>query len=199
VNTRETHGDGKRQIESHYPTQAKTGLEWGTQPSFGIERTAGPSATLGVCNFIGFAKNSMLKIKSLRASKIAKNQKSHNLSGRQVRGQYSRMIRGLRRELYDEREANGPHHPRHNNEGKSNPKLCHPEETTCLRQVKGEMTLQKSRWMRGPEGRSSNFVSPARKGWGSNPGEDLPAPACRGSAVGAALNLGPLAPVSLGA
>jgi hypothetical protein len=38
-------------------------------------------APLRVCNFIGFAKNSMLKIKSLRASKIAKNQKSHNLSG----------------------------------------------------------------------------------------------------------------------
>jgi hypothetical protein len=36
---------------------------------------------LRVCNFIGFAKKSMLKIKSLRASKIAKNQKNHNLSG----------------------------------------------------------------------------------------------------------------------
>ena len=41
---------------------------------------------------------------------------------------------------------------------------------------------------------------PCRKsgeGLGINPEDDLPAPACRGYAVGAALNLGPLPPVSL--
>jgi hypothetical protein len=49
----------------------------------------------------------------------------------------------------------------------------------------------KSPRMRGPEGRPPN-VSPARKGLGINPEDDL-------SAVGAALNLDPFTPVSLGA
>jgi hypothetical protein len=40
---------------------------------------------------------------------------------------------------------------------------------------------------------------PSPEGLGVNPEDDLPAPASRGSAVGAALNLSPLAPVSLGA
>jgi hypothetical protein len=40
---------------------------------------------------------------------------------------------------------------------------------------------------------------PSPEGPGLNPEDGLPAPARRGSAVGAALNLGPLAPVSLGA
>jgi hypothetical protein len=40
---------------------------------------------------------------------------------------------------------------------------------------------------------------PSPEGLGLNPEDDPPAPACRGSAVGAALNLGPLATVSLGA
>jgi hypothetical protein len=39
---------------------------------------------------------------------------------------------------------------------------------------------------------------PSPEGLGLNSEDDLPAPACRGSAVGAALNLGPLAHVSLG-
>jgi hypothetical protein len=72
-----------------------------------------------------------------------------------------------------------------------NPNLCHPEEPTCLWQVEKENDTAKSPWMRGPEGRPPN-VSPARKGWEIN-FEDDP------SAVGAALNLNPLAPVSLGA
>jgi hypothetical protein len=44
------------------------------------------------------------------------------------------------------------------------------------------MTLQKSRWMRGPEGRSSKR-QPSPEGLGINTENDL-------SAVGAALNLG---------
>jgi hypothetical protein len=75
-----THA-GDRYGHFVFPTQAKVRLEWGTQPLLPVTETADPSASLGVCNFIGFAKKSMLKIKSLRASKIAKNQKSHNLSG----------------------------------------------------------------------------------------------------------------------
>jgi hypothetical protein len=51
------------------------------------------------------------------------------------------------------------------------------------------MTQEKAPSMRGPEGRSPN-VSPARKGWESTPKNDL-------SAVGAALSLGRLPPVSL--
>jgi hypothetical protein len=47
---------------------------------------------------------------------------------------------------------------------KRRPPLCHPEQSTCLRQVEGEMTRQKSLRMQGPEGRPLN-VSPARKGW----------------------------------
>jgi hypothetical protein len=43
----------------------------------------------------------------------------------------------------------------------------------------------------GPEGRPPTV--PSREGLGINPEDDLPAPACRGSAVGAALNLAPLA------
>jgi hypothetical protein len=81
---------------------------------------------------------------------------------------------------------------------------CHPacpglpwEEPTCLWQVEKEMTLQNRHGCEArracPElverGRPPN-VSPARKGWDINP-EDDP------SAVGAALNLGPLPPVSL--
>ena len=50
--------------------------------------------------------------------------------------------------------------------------------------------------MRGPEGRLAKR-QPSPEGLEINPENDLPAPACRGSAVGAALNLGPLAPVSL--
>jgi hypothetical protein len=34
--------------------------------------------------------------------------------------------------------------------------------------LRGEMALQKSPWMRGPEGRPLNF-SPAREGWESIP------------------------------
>jgi hypothetical protein len=46
-----------------------------------------------------------------------------------------------------------------------------PSNSTCLRQVEGEMTRQESPWMQGPEGRPPN-VSPARKGWEINPEED---------------------------
>jgi hypothetical protein len=74
--------------------------------------------------------------------------------------------------------------------------ICHPacpgvqwEQSACLWQVEKEMTLQKSRWMRGPEGRSSK-LQPSPEGLGINPEDDL-------SAVGAALNLCPLPPVSL--
>ena len=62
-----------------------------------------------------------------------------------------------------------------------------PEQSACLWQVEKEMTLQKSRWIRGPEGRSSK-LQPSPEGLGINPEDDL-------SAVGAALN--PLLPVSL--
>jgi hypothetical protein len=78
------------------------------------------------------------------------------------------------------------------------PFLCHPacpgvpwEQSTCLRQVEGEMTRQRSPWMQGPEGRPPN-VSPARKGWEIDPEQDP-------SAVGAALNRSSALPVSLGA
>jgi hypothetical protein len=40
----------------------------------GEMRTANPSAPLRVCDFIGFAKKSMLKTKNLGASKSTKNQ-----------------------------------------------------------------------------------------------------------------------------
>jgi hypothetical protein len=50
------------------------------------------------------------------------------------------------------------------------------------------MTLQNRPWMQGPEGQPPN-VSPARKGWEINPEDDL-------SAVGAALDLAPLAAMS---
>ena len=65
-----------------------------------------------------------------------------------------------------------------------------PSNSTCLRQVEGEMTRQESPWMQGPEGRPPN-VSPARKGWEIDP-EDDP------SAGGAALNRPSALPVSLG-
>jgi hypothetical protein len=41
--------------------------------------------------------------------------------------------------LYAKREASGSFHPHHDFEGKNKLKLCHPEELTCLRQVKGAM------------------------------------------------------------
>ena len=52
------------------------------------------------------------------------------------------------------------------------------------------MTRQRSLYMQGPEGRPPN-VSPARKGWETDPEEDP-------SAVGAALNLSSTPAVSLG-
>jgi hypothetical protein len=74
--------------------------------------------------------------------------------------------------------------------------ICHPawpgvpwEPPAFLWQVEKEMTLQKSRWMLGPEGRSSK-LQPSPEGLGTNPEDDL-------SAVGAVLNLCPLPPVSL--
>jgi hypothetical protein len=66
--------------------------------------------------------------------------------------------------------------------------ICHPawpgvpwEPPAFLWQVEKEMTLQKSRWMLGPEGRSSK-LQPSPEGLGTNPEDDL-------SAVGAVLNL----------
>jgi hypothetical protein len=52
--------------------------------------------------------------------------------------------------------------------------------------------------MRGPEGRPPKR-EPSPEGLGLYSEDDLPAPACRGSTVGAALYLGPLPPLSLGA
>jgi hypothetical protein len=48
---------------------------------------------------------------------------------------------------------------------------CRGSISTCLRQVEGETTRQKSPWMQGPEGRPPN-VSPARKGWETDPEDD---------------------------
>jgi|HubBroStandDraft_1064217.scaffolds.fasta_scaffold349640_2 hypothetical protein len=62
------------------------------------------------------------------------------------------------------------------------PQFCHPEEMAWLWQVKKETTLQKSRWEARRAGRQNQ---PSPEGLGINPEDDL-------SAVGAALNLGPL-------
>jgi hypothetical protein len=44
-------------IESHYPTQAKGRLEWGTQHLLPVERTAGPLASSGFpVGFGGFGE-----------------------------------------------------------------------------------------------------------------------------------------------
>jgi hypothetical protein len=48
---------------------------------------------------------------------------------------------------------------------------CRGSISTCLRQVEGETTRQESPWMQGPEGRPPN-VSPARKGWETDPEDD---------------------------
>ena len=81
----------------------------------------------------------------------------------------------------------------------NNPKPRHPacpgvplsvprEQPACLWQVEKEMTLLESPRMRGPEGRPAKR-EPSPEGLGIYPEDDPPAPACRGSAVGAALNL----------
>jgi hypothetical protein len=72
-------------------------------------------------------------------------------------------------------------------------KQCLRSQSVCVKTGIHSGSLDRQ----GPGGPTAKR-QPSPAGLGINPEDDLPAPACRGSAVGAALNLCPLAPVSLG-
>ena len=65
-----------------------------------------------------------------------------------------------------------------------------PEQPTCRRQVEREMTLRDRHGCEARRAARQTSAQPGRAG-DTNPEDDV-------SAVGVALNLGPLAPVSLG-